>query len=58
MRITGDYQSGYDQYGTNGALKKFIADTRFTRAGIMSNKATTRSDAARMIYAWGLLKRG
>jgi murein DD-endopeptidase MepM/ murein hydrolase activator NlpD len=58
LRITGDYQAGYDRYGVNGALKKFVADTKYTRANISPNRGTTRADAARMIYAWGLLKRG
>lgn len=58
MRITGDYQKGYDDYGTNGPVKKFIADTKFTRAGVQTAKAVTRADGARMIQAWGVLKRG
>ena len=57
LRITNDYQAGIETYGsTNGPLKKFIADTKFTRAAIRPSKAVIRSDAARMIYAWGTLK--
>ena len=58
MRLTGDYQVGYEVYGKNGPVKKFIADTKFTRAGVQTAKAVTRADAARMIQAWGVLKRG
>lgn len=58
LRITGDYQAGFELYGTNGPVKKFVADTKFTRAAVQSTKAVTRADGARMIQAWGVLKRG
>lgn len=58
LRITNDYQAGFELYGTNGPVKKFVADTKFSRAAVQSNKAVTRADGARMIQAWGVLKRG
>ncbi|MDD2745787.1 MAG: peptidoglycan DD-metalloendopeptidase family protein, partial [Candidatus Gracilibacteria bacterium] len=58
LRITADYQTAYNVYGENGAIKKFVADTKFKKAGIQPQRAVTRADGARMIQAWGVLKGG
>lgn len=50
LRITNDYQASFEKQGS--PIKKFIADTRFARAGIRPDKGVTRADAARMIHAW------
>lgn len=53
LRITGDYQTSVDAYGTSGPIKEFVRTTSFVRARTAIDKPIARSEAARMMELWG-----